>query len=69
MPGGRAQSMSTAGVVRVIFAATVLFFLAGLVLFVAAGALSWSTATFFVVELAFPATGLIILLRTRNRVG
>ncbi|HEU4488472.1 MAG TPA: hypothetical protein VFS38_04210 [Actinomycetota bacterium] len=61
--------MSTARVVRLVFATTVLFFLAGLVLFVAAEALSWSTATFFVVELAFPATGLIILLRTSNRVG
>ena len=69
MPGGRGQSKSTAGVVKLVFSATVLFFLAGLVLFVAAEALSWSTATFFVVELAFPATGLIILLRTRNRVG
>jgi hypothetical protein len=69
MPGDRAQSMSTARVVRLVFATTVLFFLAGLVLFVVAEALSWSTATFFVVELAFPATGLIILLRTSNRVG
>jgi hypothetical protein len=69
MLGGRPQPRSTARVAQLAFVATVLLFAAGLWLFVVAGALSWSTATFFVVELAFPATGLVILLRTRNRVA
>lgn len=54
---------------QIALAATVLLFFAGLSLFVVAGSLHWSTASFFTVELAFPATGFLIVLRTRNRVG
>jgi hypothetical protein len=38
-------------------------------LLVAVEELSWPTAVFFTVELAFPATGFLIVLRTGNRVG
>ena len=64
-----AQPKSSHRMAQIAFAATILLFLAGLALLVAVGELSWPTAVFFTVELAFPATGFLIVLRTGNRVG
>lgn len=54
---------------RAALAATILLFLSGLALLVAAGSIHWTTAAFFTVEMVFPATGFFIVLRARNRVG
>jgi hypothetical protein len=52
------------------FVAATLLFFAGLVLLVVTGSLGWPLAAFFFgVETAFPAVGLFIVARTRNRVG
>ena len=51
------------------FAATILFFIAGLALLVAVGSLAWPLAVFFIAEISFPAVGLFILHRGGNRVG
>jgi hypothetical protein len=52
------------------FVAATMLFVAGLVLLVIIGFLTWPLAAFFfVVETAFPAVGLFIVARTRNRVG
>jgi hypothetical protein len=52
------------------FVAATLLFFAGLVLLVVTGSIGWPLAAFFfVVETAFPALGLFIVARTRNRVG
>jgi hypothetical protein len=69
MPGGWAQPRRVDRMAKSVLVTTIVFFLTGLALFVAAGSLHWSTAIFFTVELAFPATGLFIVLRTRNTVG
>lgn len=53
----------------VTFAATILLFIAGLALLVAAGFLTPPFAIFFIVEMAFPAVGFFIVHRTTNRVG
>ena len=68
MPDGWQQRRAN-GVARAALAATILLFLAGLSLLVAAGSIHWTTAAFFTVEMAFPATGFFIVLRARNRVG
>ena len=69
MPGDWAQPTASQRGAQLTFVASILLFLAGLGLLVAVGELHWSTAVFFTVELAFPATGYLIVLRTRNRVG